>query len=1572
MAFYVQIDAQATKDIQIPLQALPSILPNDIVQILPDTSSTSEHDHPQQRTKKPKPLLYKVPSLVQQSDTSQDDDILQQQRIKRSNKSNTIVINPTLAQSFNWLKSRSKVVLSILPKPPPSNVIASHAELYFANIYLGRADMFRLSLSLVNSVLFLNQRIILPGSNARVRVGRLYNQLGKVVPSAYIDDETKIIFRSESARCFVFIEVSEEMWYFEEDGSLLAEKCELFLTELFAQFYTVQPPTSHTVSIILYCRVIYEDNGEGEEDRAPMSRLADGTLYRDFYKVIMDQTVSPLPSIARSVTSEIRKMEKQVLLRTRPNGEQKLAGRIAFAHESNVLEATNLALNSFEEHWIDRDLQRTGLSLLIITAGTSYYQVEKSLLRITTERMLAHGVGLDIISLSKTPLHTVPLFSFRSHEPGLSDEGVSRNLDFAFGKTSTIVSPKNTTSNTTTTTNNFASAASLGLGNRPRSASLRTLPTLSTTTAVRSEAPRLPPDFPSDQRDPLYYDSPRSQQETSIYYAEPLFVFCSFFGIQVDKPHRIDRFMPRARCYELFSQGIGERIPIAIPLLPNPTEQEKEAGENEWSFLSEQEKRMVRRERYDALAVGAKVDLTDMGTWSRASGTSGGSSSGLGSSDILGGGRGNGGVTTASLSEEGSDEAPSLPSEVRRLTSRPIGLRSVTAAAAIPVVATSAAALRINSSDESERGRERGVSDAGRRRVASSTEPDGGRSKTPVARIRRPRSPSIGAASVKTVSSSKTAATTATNSTSATPALIARLTAAVAAPSSASPAPVVAPATSRPSWLGIFNRSSAQPSTSTATATQPIASTAVHKVEAHSHHSKSSSADLDHQMLPSLSDDGTSLTSRRSSHATGTMSETNSSSSPGTGTNTSTTTQTRPTPTQPISISTRTAQTREADRPTHAGVGKKRQPSTGAAGKNFVQVSGNTNSSQFGKTSGGRSVASRLNPSKPGKRSVGLADQARRWASIFIRHSNDQRAVNWVSITRGACLPITTDYLPTSSDLANHYSDYRYAVPTHSTSSSFLLRVDNARRSHVLELMTELISQRLSHGFQICTPANALGALDEVNLATSKTIVDVLHDMNLGEMTAIYLSLANQIHRISYERRTQAIVVKILRRRQTWVKEPYQYGALVWPQGADNYSFSKLHFPYPDMIDPNDWQHLDRLVAGVEKVDLRPSLRYWRTRLVLLPALSIPDREYLINRTPAFQEGEVTDDDIQYQGFLTLMNTIQGIRWVAPGAEREATEVQATTKSAPEWAAEMGEKAVQQANDDSSPGLLNPVQRPSRWLRRMAGGSSSPRESSLSASNVDKDHERDRTPSPRRSSGGTGDRTPTLAPKPTVNMTYSVVLDLDLSKRSDRAERVMCHFDRSHNSQAAYHIELTWLSGSGKIIDSAIQSWTRQVSRWGLNLIEVSTRPVEATHNPFQCASQVRLVVPPPQFTNPALHRHHYEAGLLASLDFFLDIGADDTFPDDVDVQYSYRRSSSRRSQYIHRSGTLLASINGGAEGFTYAPNRIFISHSQLSNLVSPDKIVHDLVELCQDAGRLTKLWEELKPEEVSEEAVVD
>lgn len=155
--------------------------------------------------------------------------------------------------------------------------------------------MLRLTLSLCSTIVYHHQRISLAGSSARLYVGGIYNQLGHSTATALIDGDTKIIFRSESARTYVFVEVSAEMWQFEEDGCMLSEKCEVFLRELVSNWQgggtggkngiRKGHTANHMVSVILYGRVIYEDNGEGEEERAPTSRNEEGMIYRDFYKV---------------------------------------------------------------------------------------------------------------------------------------------------------------------------------------------------------------------------------------------------------------------------------------------------------------------------------------------------------------------------------------------------------------------------------------------------------------------------------------------------------------------------------------------------------------------------------------------------------------------------------------------------------------------------------------------------------------------------------------------------------------------------------------------------------------------------------------------------------------------------------------------------------------------------------------------------------------------------------------------------------------------------------------------------------------------------------------------------------------------------------------------------------------------------------------------------------------------------------------------------------------------------------------------------------------------------------------
>ena len=106
-------------------------------------------------------------------------------------------------------------------------------------------------------------------------------------------------------------------------------------------------------------------------------------------------------------------------------------------------------------------------------------------------------------------------------------------------------------------------------------------------------------------------------------------------------------------------------------------------------------------------------------------------------------------------------------------------------------------------------------------------------------------------------------------------------------------------------------------------------------------------------------------------------------------------------------------------------------------------------------------------------------------------------------------------------------------------------------------------------------------------------------------------------------------------------------------------------------------------------------------------------------------------------------------------------------------------------------------------------------------------------------------------------------------------------------------------------------------------------------------------------------------ARVLRSLDFFLDLGADSTFPSDIDVEYSDRRTPPLHSQYIHRSGTVLVSIfpdeddpaEPGRLAFACSPNRIWTSHHPELDSQEP---LRRLREVCADAPELQRLYGEL------------
>ncbi|CAI2165990.1 19881_t:CDS:2 [Funneliformis geosporum] len=401
------------------------------------------------------------------------------------------------------------------------SVAADYVEFSFRDQYIGRSDMWRLSKSLYHTCVYIGKRIEFAGC-IRAQVKKIFVK-GVQSSCGYITENTKPIFRSESAKLFIFIQMSREMWEFDEDGELYYEKAiDGFFTELFQRWKDLG--TNHVVSIVLFTRAFYEyedltNDPELKNDKTLEQNL-EGKWYKDFYKVIIDwETRADWSFALKLLKQELLQYQPNILLRERktPNGEtiKILLGKNSYAFEGNILEAINLALNPFDKHYVDRDLLRTGLSVIIITPGCGRFEVDKKLLRITTERMIDNGIGLDLVCLSKIPLHSVPLFEFKSQELSKAPPPDWWDQNNRFGSKSSLSQSK---------------------------------------------------DLKLELRDPLDYDEdPIDANHT--YYITPDWVDCSFYSRYQDKPFKPDKFTTRCKIIfcSLKSKQIGFSLQQQTP-----------------------------------------------------------------------------------------------------------------------------------------------------------------------------------------------------------------------------------------------------------------------------------------------------------------------------------------------------------------------------------------------------------------------------------------------------------------------------------------------------------------------------------------------------------------------------------------------------------------------------------------------------------------------------------------------------------------------------------------------------------------------------------------------------------------------------------------------------------------------------------------------------------------------------------------------------------------------------------------------------------------------------------------------
>ena len=287
---------------------------------------------------------------------------------------------------------------------------------------------------LAHHSVYKGQKILFMGTiKAQIRNVYVRGQKGR---SAIFCNSTKPIFRSESARYVIFIQMSKEMWDFDTEctGEIMFNKVvDGFLPDLFSRWKQIG--VRHLISIVLFTRVRNggkpSSSREEQDQHDQTHKEAPTDSHQDLYRVVVsDKSSTDLADIIMRLRQEFKVFLRDVSIQKPKEGyhvsysgslstpvddlpSNVITGSPVPAMQGNLLEAINLASSQFSVDYIDRDLLRTGVSIAIVTPGSGLFEVDHSLLLTTTNNLTENGIGIDLICLSKMPLHSVPLFRYK-------------------------------------------------------------------------------------------------------------------------------------------------------------------------------------------------------------------------------------------------------------------------------------------------------------------------------------------------------------------------------------------------------------------------------------------------------------------------------------------------------------------------------------------------------------------------------------------------------------------------------------------------------------------------------------------------------------------------------------------------------------------------------------------------------------------------------------------------------------------------------------------------------------------------------------------------------------------------------------------------------------------------------------------------------------------------------------------------------------------------------------------------------------------------------------------------------
>ena len=1499
-----------------------------------------------------------------------------------------ISISSTIASAFGF-KNRAQVMVSAIHE---SKCSASHVEITFRDEYLTRADMWRLVISeLAKKPIYMGQKLLFM-STIKATVHAIYVG-GKKVRSAYFNVTTKPVFRSESARYVLFIQMSKEMWGFDTNGTgeiMFSKVINGFLPELFKRWQEIK--ARHLVSIILFSRVEYKrELATGfvhpavDVEDPSMQTAADNTPYKDFYRVVVsDMASGQWSTILQQLKREFKVFLRDVLIRKPVVGEYvapeaetestavdvpkgMIAGHPSSATRGNILEAINLASSQFSNDYVDRDLVRTGISIVVITPGTGLFEVDYNLLTTTTDILIENGIGIDLVCLAPMPLHSVPLFKYRPPRSQPEPANI-----FAVGTGGSTPKAKDVI---------FGSYSSRvhNLSSSNLSRSDGSLPLVTSSDKLGS---------PGDWR----YGIPHwidvsfwvSATEERGFHVSANNEGAKMSKLSV-KGHKT--FVPRVRMYSVQMMGMmeNEMSNISIAYL----HQHSTFTQGPIANVNNLNSAHSRRLHNEGILAAAHADLKER--------TAEASTSRLDSAAL----------------QWMDDYDDKLFRDPRQRQASDKQSRRVQSA-------------QHASQAQNHRDQHNSMLGTSSQNVQSLPQGPALSSIEPAHLERRVQDRSTGQGISKRKDSTVSVISTA-SANPKIPVKPAKLSRQISfgLRGFGAPAPKALASTE-------ISSEQAKPTSASSRGIRAQPRTRVREARLPGQ-AKEGSQDHSDPCLEPLSPHG--LEALRVS---------------------SVDTEKHPTRPIAIRSPTAIRVTGhphqhsikaefDAEEPSNEGQPRHRldvlqnaslRKQNGPKVDFADRFSAQKIPAALSPSSAMAPWLTVLNPSNPHKMDNDLASRLGRWQHVFPRRLRAS-TIKWKSLCSPASVPLTTEQFPTADQLVAEYQESPYRIALHEEED--LSEMPKPREW----LVRELISFRLSHGFQLVVGPRLAQAMAQ----PPSEVFDIFDDEYLSQDgTVIFLSRGSTIHQLSCVEKGEVEVKRYTRRPMASLDSgPNEGGSLAYKPAirtmlADSYDPRDMVIT-PQRDDYN-WNVVDSFIAGHEEQQagrFAEHLRFWRARFVLIP-VDPPSSA----RRSLQTVNEDNEEEIRLEGIRKLTQLWQRYRYIPPDERRFQAPMRMRKDTNPldiiyqtrnpssiiaaeldrldstllaendlggrpvqllpdtelyqrsnlnlaaltqtvqgdkgvrlmdrrwHWRlhyncfigsdlttwlltnfkdVDTREEAIDLGNELMKGGLFQHVEkrhnfRDGNFFYQIASEYRAPRPESRSgwfgssrrldravpSTPMSEHFGKDSAPVSRSRSGSDnnedsprhGASVPISSKQHLgVALSKSLRYDVDHRKRSYRPEVINLHYDRLHNPDNCYHIQIDWMNVTSKLIEDAIVSWATSAERFGLRLVEVPIGEASTINgiHPFRAPYLIKLAYHPssrqPQDKSDvssctpwvSADDHYYQKALMKKFNFVLDLEAAKDFPPHVEVTYSWGRPDYQYPQYIHRSGVVLAQI---------------------------------------------------------------